>query len=144
MRKAFIDANILVAVLNKEYPLFRSAARLLSLASHTNFTLCTSPTCLAIAFYFAEKKSGTAEALRKIKTLADNIKVLDCGAEEVNAALLNKKVLDFEDGLQYYSAVNGGCQAIITENGSDFHFANIPVMTSEDYLRQVALPFIKK
>src|SRR5690349_5498144 len=138
MRKAFIDANILVAVLNKEYPLFRSAARLLSLASNSNFTLSTSPTCLAIAFYFAEKKSGAGEALRKIKTLTEHIKVLDCGAEEVNAALQNKKVLDFEDGLQYYAAVHGGCQVIVTENGKDFHFATIPVMTSEDYLRQVA------
>lgn len=144
MNKAFIDANILVAVLNKEYPLFRSAARLLSLASNPKFALYTSPTCLAIAFYFAEKKSGTKEALRKIKTLAEHIKVLDCGAEEVSSALLNNKVLDFEDGLQYYSAVNGGCQAIITENGKDFHFATIPVMTSEEYLRQIALPIIKK
>jgi len=143
MRKAFIDANIIVAVLNKEYPLFRSAARLLSLASDPSFSLCTSPTCLAIAFYFAEKKSGTNEALRKINTLAEHIKVLDCGSTEVKAALTNKKVLDFEDGLQYYSAIHGDCQVIVTENGGDFHFAEIPVMTGEEYLRQIALPFIK-
>jgi predicted nucleic acid-binding protein len=143
MNKAFIDANILVAVLNKEYPLFRSAARLLSLASNPSFSLYTSPTCLAIAFYFAEKKSGTSEALRKINTLVEHIKILDCGAKEVKAALTNKQVLDFEDGLQYYAAVHGDCQVIVTENGKDFHFANIPIMSGEEYLRQVALPLIK-
>ena len=143
MRRAFIDANILVAVLNKEYPLFRSAARLLSLASNPSFSLYTSPICLAIAFYFAEKKSGTSEALRKISTLVEHIKVLDCGNKEVAAALVNKQVLDFEDGLQYYAAIHGDCEVIVTENGNDFHFSKIPVMTSEDHLRQVALPFIK-
>ena len=143
MRRAFVDANIIVAALNKEYPLFRSAARVLSLASNPSFSLYTSPTCLAIAFYFAEKKSGTTEALRKINTFVEHINILDCGAGEVKAALANKQVLDFEDGLQYYAAVHGDCQVIVTENGSDFHFAEIPVMSGEDYLRQIALPYIK-
>ena len=55
--KVFLDANILVAVLNKEYPLFPYTARLLSLARHKEFSLITSAVCLAITFYFAEKKT---------------------------------------------------------------------------------------
>lgn len=144
MRKAFVDANVLVSVLNKEYPLFRTSARVLSLASQPGFELFTSPTCLAIAFYFAEKKSGTKEALQKFRTMQQHIKVVSTGQEEVTAALSNKKILDFEDGLQYYSAVNGGCEVIITEDQNDFHFAELPVLNCEQYLRQVALPFIKK
>ena len=54
--KIFLDANVLVSVLNKEYPLFTYTSRITSLADKTNFTLYTSPVCLAIAFYFAEKK----------------------------------------------------------------------------------------
>jgi predicted nucleic acid-binding protein len=55
--KLFLDANILVAVLNKEYPVFTYAARILSLANNKKFAVYTTPLCLAIAFYFAEKKA---------------------------------------------------------------------------------------
>ena len=53
--RIFLDANILVSVLNKEYPLFSYSARIISLADNKKFTVYTSPICLAIAFYFAEK-----------------------------------------------------------------------------------------
>lgn len=56
MMKIFLNAHVLVAVLNKEYPLFSYAARILSLANNRKFTVYTTPTCLAIAFYFAKKK----------------------------------------------------------------------------------------
>ncbi len=61
--KVFLDANILVAVLNKEYPLFSSAARNLSLADNSRFDLCTSRLYLAIVFYFSGKKSGIKTSL---------------------------------------------------------------------------------
>lgn len=71
--RVFLDANILVAVLNKEYPLFSYAARIVSLANNKKFAVYTSPVCLAIAFYFAEKKSGTLIAKEKIRLLAHNL-----------------------------------------------------------------------
>jgi predicted nucleic acid-binding protein len=144
MRKAFIDANVLVAVLNKEYPLFRSAARVLSLADYAPFELYTSTTCLAIAFYFAEKKNGSKTAKEKIKNLAEHIKIASSGDKEVQQVLRNKKVTDFEDGLQYFTAFNAGCDVIITEDGNDFYFSSIPVMRCENYLREIALPLLKK
>lgn len=144
MRKAFIDANILVAVINKEYPLFRSASRVLSLADYPFFELYTSSTCLAIAFYFAEKKSGQEQAKQKINSLAMHIKIASSDDIEVKSSLSNKKVTDFEDGLQYYTALHAGCEVIITEDGNDFHFSEIPIMPCEAYLREVALPLLAK
>ncbi len=54
--RVFLDANVLVSVLNKEYPLFPNSSRILSLADKPGFELYTSPICLAIVFYFSEKK----------------------------------------------------------------------------------------
>ena len=73
--KIFLDANILVSVLNKEYPLFTYTSRILSLADKTNFTLFTSPVCLAIAFYFAEKKYNSVSAKGKIQILCGHIRI---------------------------------------------------------------------
>ena len=131
--KLFLDANILVTILNKEYPLFSLAARIMSLHDNERFSVYTSPICLAIAFYFAEKKSGTLIALKKISLLASKINTVPSGQNEVRQTVSNRKILDFEDGLEYYSALNAGCDIIITEDTSDFHFAEIEVLNCEQF-----------
>ena len=134
--KIFLDANILVAVLNKEYPLFSNAARILSLGANNKYKIYTSPICLAIAFYFAEKKHGTTTAKQKINLLANNIFITDVGNDAVLSALQNKKVNDFEDGLEYYSAQKSKCTLIITEDVSDFYFAAMEVLKSNDLVEK--------
>lgn len=138
--KIFLDANIIVAILNKEFPLFSLAARIISLNEGSNFSLYTSPLCLAIAFYFAEKKSGSTTALKKITLLASKINIAQTGAEEVSQTITNKQIIDFEDGLEYYSAINAGCSIIITEEIEDFYFAEIRILNClqffETYLRK--------
>lgn len=132
--RIFLDANILVSVLNKQYPLFSYTARLLSLTRYKEFTLITSPLCLAIAFYFAEKKHGTLPARNKIALLSEHIEVAGCGEKETKMAIANKQAHDFEDALQYYCALHAGCLHIITNDLNDFYFAQIEVLTPEAFL----------
>jgi predicted nucleic acid-binding protein len=134
--RIFLDANILVSVLNKEYPLFTYAARIVSLADNKKFTVYTSPVCLAIAFYFAEKKSGTPMAKKKIEILSEKLLITSVGKNEVLQAIQNKKVNDFEDGIEYYAAINNKCDVIITEDIDDFYFADIPVLKCRDFLQE--------
>lgn len=137
--KIYLDANILVTVLNHEYPLFPGAARVLSLSSKS-FELYTSAVCLAIAFYFASKKYGAKNAKNKIALLIGNIHIAGCGENEAQSSAANKKITDFEDGIQYYSALNAGCTCIITEDRKDFHFSEIEVLGCADFLKKYALP----
>ena len=48
--KIFLDANILVSVLNKEYPHFPFSSRVLSLADNRKISVYTYRFCGAIAF----------------------------------------------------------------------------------------------
>jgi predicted nucleic acid-binding protein len=140
MTRIFIDANVLVSVLNREYPIFRMSARVISLADNPAFSLYTSATCLAIAFYFACKKCKESVAFEKMKMLCERLEIANAGKEEVLATLKNKKIKDFEDGIQHYAAVHSGCHYIITEDRDDFYFAEIPVMNCEHFLREIVLP----
>jgi predicted nucleic acid-binding protein len=133
--KIFLDANILIAVCNKEYPLFPFAARILSLADKREYQLYTSPLCLAITYYFAEKKTGHVKAKQKMILLAEKIKLTDHTPEDVKQVALNKKIHDFEDGLEYYSASRYMCDVIITEDVADFYFSNISVLSAEAFLK---------
>ncbi|MEQ8880820.1 MAG: PIN domain-containing protein [Cyclobacteriaceae bacterium] len=135
--KIFLDANVLVSVLNKEYPIFAHSSRVLSLADNAQYQLCTSTICLAIAFYFAEKKSGAQKAKEKISLLISKIDIVESNKNVALQAANDKQVLDFEDGLEYYSALYSGCQYIITEDLNDYYFSKIEVMTSEQFMTQV-------
>ncbi|WP_300599592.1 PIN domain-containing protein [Niabella sp.] len=134
--KLFIDANILVAVINKEYPLFTYASRVLSWATAKGYPLVTTSVSLAITYYFAEKKHGTRSAKERIGLLATHFSIADCGTKEVQQAATDKHVNDFEDGLQYFAAYNANCSHIITENTRDFYFAIIEVQTASDFLKR--------
>jgi predicted nucleic acid-binding protein len=134
--RVFLDANVLVSVLNKEYPLFPYTTRILSLADHPNYELFTTPICLAIAFYFAEKKCGTAQAKKKIELLSSKLYISSVNSDTVSQALGNPKIADFEDGLEYYSAIEHSCQTIITEDANGFYLSQIPVYDCQRFLDQ--------
>jgi len=133
--RVFVDANILVSVINKEYPLFSHTSRILSLVNHPKFQIITSPVCLAIAFYFAEKRHKS-KAKDKMKLLCDHITIADTTSDCVTKALDNPKVKDFEDGLEYYTAALASCKCIVTEDLNDFHFSDIEVLSSQDFFKK--------
>lgn len=135
--KLFLDANVLVSVLNKEYPLFPHSARILSLADQLRYQLYTTPICLAISFYFAEKKSGAGLAKRKMEVLSSKLQIASVDSIVVSRAVSDPSVVDFEDGLEYYSALQHECQAIITEDSEGFYFSEIPVYDCKKFLDEV-------
>ncbi len=137
--KIFLDANIVVSVINKEYPLFSFTSRILSLSDHKRFSVHTSTFCLAIVFYFAEKKHKSKIAKQKIALIASHLSITDITSAMVQKTLQNSKIGDFEDGLEYYSAKEYGCNCIITEDISDFYFSDIEVLTSEAFFAKYVL-----
>jgi predicted nucleic acid-binding protein len=133
--RLFLDANILVGIINKEYPLYDYASRILSLVNHPKYIVYTSPLCLAIAFYFAEKKCKDT-AREKLRLLAKNISITDVNDKIVQEALQNTAIHDLEDGLEYYSARHADCHVIITENIQDFYFSELEVLNSKAFFEK--------
>ena len=132
--KVFLDANVLISVLNKEYPLFTYSSRILSLTDARKHQLYTSALALAIAFYFSSKKSGERMAKKKIDLLIENLRLTTIDHEVSKRAIKDKRINDFEDGMQYYSAIKASCGIIITEDASDFYFSEIPVVGCEAFI----------
>ncbi len=131
--KIFLDANILVSVLNKEYPLFTFSSRILSLADSKRFQVYTSPICLAIAFYFAEKKYKAKLAKQKTRILCDHIEIAEVSTSSVKKCLADPAINDFEDGIEYYAALENKCDCIVTEDENDFYFSKIEVLNCQDF-----------
>ncbi|MEI7723930.1 MAG: PIN domain-containing protein [Bacteroidota bacterium] len=137
MTKLLIDTNIVIDLLAKREPYYASAARLFSLADMGQVKLSVSSLTFANTNYTLLKETNPQEAkliLRKFKLLAD---VLPLDDKIINLALNDAEFQDFEDALQYFSALENNQDIIITRNLKDFKKAKIPVMTAGQYLKTI-------
>lgn len=132
----FLDANVLVSILNKEFPVYGDAVQILSLADSPQYRVFTSPICIAIAWYFASKKSGNRKAKEKMALLCSKIHITTHVAADVEKACNTPEITDVEDGIEYYSALNAGCACIVTADLKDFHFSSIPVFHCRGFLQE--------
>ena len=134
--KVFLDTNIILDFLGEREGFYENAAKLATLADEGKLEIFVSPLSFATVNYFLTKfENGEAaiEKLRKFKVLS-NISSID---ELIIEKGLNSKFKDFEDALQYFCAVESGCDIIVTRNGKDFKESSISVMTPAEFLMSI-------
>ena len=76
-------------------------------------------------------------AREKIGILLQQIGITAIDEKTTIKAIENKQILDFEDGMEYYSAIQHNCDCIVTENQKDFYFSEIEVIGCEALLRKL-------
>ncbi len=134
MSKLLVDTNVVLDLLAKREPFYDSAAKLFSLADKKKIALSISSLTFANTnFVLTRLKTAdrSREILRRFRVL---VEVLSLDDKVIDLALNDLNFKDFEDGLQYYSALENGQDMIITRDLSDFKESRIPVMTPEEYL----------
>lgn len=136
MTKVFLDTNIVIDLLSKREPFYNAAAGLFSLADKKKINLSVSSLSLATASYILLRKLSTKEVkqvLRKLRLIVTTIPLDD---KVVGLALNDDTFDDFEDGLQYFSAIEGEQDIIITRNLKDFKNSVLPTMSADQYIRK--------
>jgi predicted nucleic acid-binding protein len=134
--KLFWDTNIMFDFLGERDPFYISAAKIATLADKREVTVVASALSYATISYLLAKY----ESIEKIKDKLRKFKVISeiCELDEVIIEKgLNSNFLDFEDSLQYYSALRTECDIIITRNGKDFKKSQIPIMTPDEFLKSI-------
>src|SRR5690606_10288950 len=136
--RIFLDTNVISDLLGEREPFYLATAKLASLADNNLITLVASPISFTTVSYILSKfetSKVVREKLRKFKILCE-ICSLD---EHIIEKGLNSSFKDFEDSLQYFSAVSANCDIIITRNAKDFKSSLLPVMNVEEYLKSYKL-----
>jgi len=85
------------------------------------------------------QKNKSVSAERKIQILCNHINIAAANTSTVLQSLNNPAVNDFEDGLEYYSALENKCDCIVTEDIDDFYFSKIEVLSSESFFEKYLL-----
>jgi len=136
MKNLFLDTNIILDLLAHRMPFYTEAAKLFSLADKKKIKLFISALCLADAHYILLKQNPDLEVrsiLRKFKVLV-NVLPLD---NKIADLALNSEFKDFEDAIQYYTAIEHDQDLIITRNQSDFKESKIPIMTAGEFIKSL-------
>ncbi|MDD3891924.1 MAG: PIN domain-containing protein [Bacteroidales bacterium] len=130
MKRVLLDTNVIIDLLAKREPFDQDARILFSFADKEKVILYTSALSIANLSYVLLRKRKPEEAkqiLRKLKLL---VGILSLDGKIINLALNDNEFNDFEDGLQYYSALENNIEIIVTRNLKDFKNSRIPVMTA--------------
>ena len=133
MQKIFLDTNTVIDFLGERANFYQPAAKILTLADQKKIEIYTSPTSISNTYYLLSRFANTKialEKIRKFKVLC-SISMMD---DEVIEKAINSNFKDFEDAMQYFSALASNCDLIVTRNEKDFKNALIPVLNGESYL----------
>ncbi len=134
MRKIFLDTNIILDLLAQRIPHYESIARIATLAEQRELALIASPVSFTTISYVLSKIEPFEVVLNRLRKFSILCKISEVNQETIDKSL-NSDFSDFEDAVQYFSAVDAGCKIILTRNTRDFKKSGIPVMTADEYLK---------
>jgi len=136
--KLFLDTNVVMDLLGEREQFYDSVAKIASLADKGKIQLIVSALTYSTVYYLLsrfEDREVVKEKIRKFKVIAETSDLTD---KIINKGL-SSKFRDFEDSLQYYSAVETDCNLLITRNVKDFKDSEIPVFTPDEYLNNLKI-----
>ncbi len=131
MTRLFLDTNIVIDLLDKREPFYKDAVRLFTMAYYKQVELIVAPITYTTASYLLRHhgSEGVRNLLANFRQLS-HIATID---ERIIDDSLASQFVDFEDAVQYYSAIKSQADIIITRNRDDFVHSRIPVMSASEY-----------
>ena len=136
MKRVFLDTNVVIDLLAKRDPFYQAAVSIFTLAYNKKITLFVSPMTYATAAYLL-RKQGKEQMKLLLRNFRQLSKVSVANEKVVDDALASD-FSDYEDALQYYSALTKNVEFIVTRNTKDFMHATIPVLTPDEFLSKTS------
>lgn len=133
----FIDTNIIIDLLAKREQFYLESLQIFSLADSNQIKIAVSALSLVNTHYILNdvmKLKNARSILAKFKVLVESHSLND---KIIELALIDHNFKDFEDGIQYYTALESKANTLITRNLKDFKHSKIPVMTPKEFLAKI-------
>ena len=129
----FIDTDIILDLLARREPFYRSAARLFSLVEKGELKASVSSLTFANLFYILRKETSSPKAVDILKKFHRLVSVLAVD-DRIIVQALDAGFTDFEDAIQYHTALSRNIPTLITRNVRDYRRPVIVVCTADEFL----------
>ena len=137
MKRIFVDTNIVIDLLSRREPYYDEAAALFSLADKKEIELALSSLTIANTSYVLLRQMDPTKAKSILRRLKLIVKVLPLDDKIIGLALNDENFSDFEDGLQYFTAIENKQELIITRNLKDFKNSELLAMTARQFIETI-------
>ena len=131
--KVFVDTNVLLDVLARRDPFYATAAQVWSLAERGDIEASVSAISFNNVYYIVRKADSKGKADQALRLIRDVFHVVAPDSQIINQAI-DAEFTDFEDALQFHSAVRAKAAHLITRNPGDFPKSTLSVLTPEEFL----------
>ena len=136
--RILFDTNIILDVLLKREPFYENAANVLKATENSDIKEFVSASAITDIYYIAYKTlRDKAKVKELLKSILRIVSVAGIPAEDIYSSL-ELDWNDFEDSIQYSSAVGNDMDGLITRNVKDYSLAELPIWTPEAFLEIIA------
>jgi predicted nucleic acid-binding protein len=138
MTRLFLDTDVILDFLTDRKPFSSEAAVIFTLVDERKLRGYVSSLTISNLYYLLRKYETHQKVISKLDSLSNIIEIIKVDQDTIKNAL-ESKFRDFEDSIQYYSALlSKKVDVIITRNTKDYKKASLPVMTPAEYLKTVS------
>jgi predicted nucleic acid-binding protein len=134
MKKVFVDTDVALDLLSAREPHSKAAAGLFSQFEAGKTQGFLSSLSFSHLAYILQRTDQRRQTISLLKTLKSLVHVLPVTDRVIDLAL-SSRFKDFEDAVQYYTALEGDIRVLVTRNVRDYNDAEITVCTAEEFLK---------
>ncbi len=134
--KALVDTNIILDVLTKREPFHLDSSKIWSFVTDEILRGYISAISVNNLFYIVRRLKDQKTAESFVDQILEDFRIIPLTSNILKQARTIPKK-DFEDLIQYFSAIHEGCDVIVTRNKEDFPSVGIKIMNPAELLRIV-------
>lgn len=132
--KVFLDTNVVMDFCAKRFPFFEEAAFIIDMGYREEITLIISSLTFVNIAYLLRKVYPQELVMQKLSGLEKICTVSPIDKETIETAIrMNAK--DFEDSIQYLSALQCGAEVIVTRDTIGFQTFPVTSRTPDEFLK---------
>jgi predicted nucleic acid-binding protein len=133
--RVLVDTDVVLDLLLAREPFSAVAIDLFLLIQDGVIEGCISPLAFSNLFYILRQKIPAREAVNALRKLKLLTRVLTMDERIVDLALASS-FHDFEDALQYYTALSHGLDGVVTRNRRDYRSAELPILDAAECIER--------
>jgi predicted nucleic acid-binding protein len=135
--RVFIDTNVLLDVLAKREPFYADAARIWTLAELGKIEAMVSAISFNNVYYVVRRVSNRKSAEQALQLIRNAFTPVALSVQILSQAI-DAGFKDFEDAIQFHSAVHADAECLITRDADHFPATDIPVLSPTGFLASLA------
>jgi len=128
-----VDTNVLLDVLTRREPFYADSVAVWTLAEQGKIRGLASAISFTNIFYIVRKLRSRRTAQQTMLLLRDTFTPVACDSQVITQAI-DADFEDFEDAIQYFSAVRAGASCLVSRNPGHFPKSDLPVLTPTEFL----------